>query len=198
MNIGVLGGTFDPIHIGHLILAEEARVKLELNEVNFVPAGYPWLKIDRAITPAIHRVEMVRLAIAANPCFKLCTIEVGKMGPSYTVDTILMLQEQLGTQANLFFILGHDALTDLSLWKEPGKLIQMCRLAVAPRLSSLNSESLERSIPGLSARIIPLDMPLIEISSTEIRRRLAEGLSVRYLVPDSVEKYMTEHKLYRI
>lgn len=197
MNIGILGGTFDPIHIGHLILAEEARMKLGLGEVLFVPAGQPWLKLDREITPAIHRVEMVGRAIADNPYFKLCTLEVERPGPSYTVDTLRLLGEQQGAEASFFFILGRDTLADLPLWKEPDKLVQMCRFVVARRLgSTADLKSLEASVPGVLDTIIQLDMPVIEISSTRIRQRRAQGLSIRYLVPDQVGKYIVEQKLY--
>jgi nicotinate-nucleotide adenylyltransferase len=198
MNIGILGGTFDPIHIGHLILAEEARIKLGLSEVLFVPVGQPWLKVDRSITPAVHRVEMVRRAIATNPYFKLCMIEVERPGPSYTVDTITTLQEQLGAEASFFFILGRDSFADLPLWKEPNKLVQICRLVVGPRCGKgfPALESLEESIPGVRDSIIQLDMPVIEISSSEIRKRVAQGLSIRYLVPDEVKKYIIEQKIY--
>lgn len=204
MNIGVLGGTFDPIHIGHLVVAEEARTKLGFSEVLFVPAGQPWLKVNRNITPAAHRVEMVRRAIADNAHFKLCSLEIERPGPSYTVDTLMMLQEQLGSEASLFFILGRDTLDELSLWKEPQKLIQLCRLVVAPRpvLSEVEGSGskdlthLESEIPGLLDRVIELDMPVIGISSSAIRQRIAQGLTIRYLVPDEVEKYIVEHKLY--
>ncbi|NWF77309.1 MAG: nicotinate-nucleotide adenylyltransferase [Chloroflexi bacterium] len=204
MDIGILGGTFDPIHIGHLVVAEEARIKLGFSEVLFVPAGQPWLKLDRAITPAVHRVEMVRLAIASNPCFRLCTLEVERPGPSYTVDTLIALREQLGSKANLFFILGRDALAELPLWKEPQKLVQLCRLVVAPRpvLSEVEGPGskdlrhLEKAIPGLRDKVVQLDMPVIGISSSEIRQRLAQGLPIRYLVPPEVEKYLTEQRLY--
>ena len=202
MNIGVLGGTFDPIHAGHLILAEEARIKLGLSEVLFVPAGQPWLKPDRNITAATHRVEMVRRAIASNPYFKLCMIEVEHLGPSYTVDTIAMLQEQLGAEASFFFILGRDTLADLPLWKEPNKVVQICRLVVAPRCGkgfpalSLDLKSLEQTILGVRDSVIQLDMPVIEISSSEIRKRVAQGLSIRYLVPAEVNKYIVEQELY--
>ena len=198
MNIGVLGGTFDPIHIGHLLLAEEARIKLGLSEVLFVPAGQPWLKLDRSITPAAHRVEMVRRAITTNSYFKLCMIEVDRPGPSYTVDTITTLREQLGAEASFFFILGRDSLADLPLWKEPSKLIQICKLVVAPRLSSslADLKSLEQSIHGVTDSVIQLDMPVIEVSSSEIRKRVAQGLSIRYLVPDEVGKYIAEQGLY--
>jgi nicotinate-nucleotide adenylyltransferase len=196
VNIGVLGGTFDPIHMGHLVVAEEARIKLGLREVLFVPAGQPWLKLDRNITPAAHRVEMVRRAIADNPHFKLCTLEVERPGPSYTVDTLTMLQKQLGSEASFFFILGRDTLAELPLWKEPQKLVQLCRLVVAPRLGSKDLKHLETAIPELLDKVIQLDMPVIGISSSEIRQRIAQGLPIRYLVSAEVEKYITEHKVY--
>ena len=196
MNIGVLGGTFDPIHIGHLVIAEEARIKLGFREVLFVPAGQPWRKLDRNITSAVHRVEMVRRAIADNPHFKLCTLEVERPGPSYTVDTVTMLRKQLGSEASLFFILGRDTLAELPLWKEPKKLVQLCRLVVAPRLGSKDLKHLETAIPGLLDKVIQLDMPVIGISSAEIRQRIAQGLTIRYLVPAGVEKYITEQKVY--
>ena len=196
MNIGVLGGTFDPIHIGHLVVGEEARMKLGLSEILFVPAGQPWLKQDRDITPAAHRVEMVRRAIADNPHFRLCTLEVERPGPSYTVNTLTLLQKQLGSQASLFFILGRDTLAELPLWKEPQRVIQLCRLVVPPRLGSRDLKHLGKAIPGLLERVIQLDMPVIGISSSEIRHRIAQGLPIRYLVPSVVEKYITEHKIY--
>jgi nicotinate-nucleotide adenylyltransferase len=198
MNIGVLGGTFDPIHIGHLVVAEEARTKLGLSEVLFVPAGQPWLKQARDITRAAHRVEMVRRAIADNPYFKLSTLEVDHPGPSYTVDTLTLLQDQLSSESSLFFILGRDTLAELPLWKEARKVIQLCRLVVPPRLGSRDLKHLEEAIPGLLERVIQLDMPVIGISSSEIRKRIARGLSIRYLVPPGVEKYITEQRIYPV
>lgn len=199
MNIGVLGGTFDPIHTGHLIVAEQVRIKLGLNRVLFVPAGQPWLKVNHTITPSGHRVEMVRRAIADNPCFELCTIEVERPGPSYTVDTIEVLQKQLGRQAELFFILGSDSLAQLHLWKEPSRLVQICCLVALPRLGSNlpDLKSLELRIPGIMHNMIQPDVPIIEISSSQIREHLARGLSIRYLVPDEVGRYIEEQKLYR-
>jgi len=196
MNIGILGGTFDPIHIGHLVVAEEARIKLGFSEVLFVPAGQPWLKLDRNITPAAHRVEMVRRAIADNPHFKLSTLEVERPGPSYTVDTLTILRKQLGREARLFFILGRDTLAELPLWKEPEKVVQLCRLVVPPRLGSRDLKHLETALPGLMGKVIQLDMPVIGISSSGIRQRIAQGLPIRYLVPAEVEKYITEHRIY--
>lgn len=198
MSIGILGGTFDPIHTGHLIVAEEARIRLKLSEVLFVPAGQPWLKVDHVITLALDRVEMVRRAIADNPCFKLCTLEVERPGPSYTVDTIASLRDELGIQS-FFFILGWDSLVELPLWKQPDKLVQLCQLVVVPRLG-LNLpdlSSLASSVPGLMDKVTRLDTPIIGVSSSEIRQRVARGLSIRYLVPEEVEKYIAERKLYK-
>lgn len=199
MDIGILGGTFDPIHSGHLIIAEEARLRLRLAQVLFVPAGQPWLKVDRAITPAIHRVEMVKRAIAANRYFELSTTEVDRPGPSYTVDTIAILQQQLGTEAGFFFLLGWDSLAELPWWKEPSRLVQMCKLVAVPRpdFDPPNLEALESSIPGITQSVVLLDMPPVDVSSSDIRKRVAQGLSIHHLVPDEVERYIEEQKLYR-
>lgn len=197
MNVGVFGGTFDPVHTGHLIVAEEARVRLKLSVVLFVPAGQPWLKVDHVITPALDRVEMVRRSIAKNPYFRLSTVEVDHPGPSYTVDTIASLRDELGAQS-FFFILGWDSLGGLPLWKQPGKLVQLCQLVVVPRLG-LNLpdlSSLASSVPGLMDKVTRLDAPIIGVSSSEIRQRVARGLSIHYLVPDEVGKYIAERRLY--
>jgi len=198
VNIGVLGGTFDPIHNGHIIVAEEVRARLNLAEVLFVPAGWPWLKANLSIAPATHRIQMVRLAIADKPCWKLAAMEVGRPGPSYTVDTITELQAQLGTGDELFFILGWDNLAQLPQWREPSRLIEMCRLVAVPRpgysLPDLNS--LESTIPGLSRRLILLEEPEIDIDATEIRDRVAQGLPISHLVPGPVDDYIRQHKLY--
>jgi len=200
MRIGVLGGTFDPVHIGHLIIAEEVGEELGLDEVLFVPAGQPWLKVEHNITPVVHRIEMVRLAILRNPHFKLSEVEVERSGPSYTIDTILELKNRLGAQVDLFFILGCDALAQLPQWKEPQELIELCKLAVVPRvnLDSPNLKDLESSIPGVSDRVSYVATPIIDISSSQIRERLARGLSIRYLVPDKVEEYIAKYRLYRM
>jgi len=198
MNIGVLGGTFDPIHMGHLIIAEEVKARLNLAEVLFVPAGQPWLKANNLISPAEHRVQMVRLAIADEPSFKLSTMEIERAGPSYTVDTIAELRGQIEAGDKLFFILGWDNLMQLPQWWEPTRLVTMCRLVPVPRVGypSPDFNSLEAAIPGLSQSIIMLDTPQIEISSSEIRDRVARGLSIHHLVPVPVEQYIKQHKLY--
>jgi len=198
MNIGVLGGTFDPIHIGHLILAEEVRARLNLAEILFVPAGQPWLKVDSPISPAEHRVQMVRLALADKPYFKLSTMEIERAGPTYTVDTIVELKAQLGTGDELFFILGWDNLAKLPQWRQPSRLITLCRLVAVPRpdYPRPDLKALEASIPGLSQRVTLMEKPEIDISASAIRDRVAQGLSIRHLVPKPVERYIKEHKLY--
>ena len=198
MNIGVLGGTFDPVHNGHLLVAEEAKTRLNLAVVIFVPAGQPWLKVDRQITPAEHRLQMLRLALADNPDFKLSNMEIERPGPSYTVDTITELQGQLKAEDELFFILGWGSLAELPQWRDVLRLIQMCYLVAAPRPGAPrpNLKALEASIPGISQRVMLLDKPYVDISASVIRDRVARGLSVRHLVPEPVNRYLKEHKLY--
>jgi len=199
MNVGVLGGTFDPVHSGHLVIAEEARLKLKLNKVLFLPAGQPWLKTNSKITPAVHRIEMLKRAIADNASFELSTMEVDRPGPSYSVDTVAALQQQLGAGAKIFFLIGWDSLAELPQWKEPARLIQLCKLVAVtrPGFSRPDLKSLEPSIPGITQSVVWLDIPPIDISSSDIRDRVAQGLSIHRLVPDDVESYIAENKLYR-
>lgn len=198
MNIGVLGGTFDPIHWGHILVAEEVRARLNLAEVIFVPAGQPWLKERGLLVAAEHRVEMVRLAITNYPLFKLSTMEVERAGPSYTVDTITLLKAELGAKKELFFILGWDNLAQLPNWREPSRLIKMCFLVAVlrPGYPLPNPSSLEAAIPGLAPKLILLDKPGIDISATEIRNRVRQGLPIQHLVPEPVAEYIKQHKLY--
>ena len=199
-KIGVLGGTFDPIHLGHLIVAEDLREKLGLKQVLFIPAGRPWLKLreEQPISPAGHRLAMVRLAVAGNPYFKVSTMELDRPGLSYSIDTVMELKAKLGARAEIYFIVGPDALSELPRWKDPARLVEMCRVVGIgrPGYTQANLRKLERSIPGASRRIMLVDVPQIDISSTEIRTRVARGLSIRYLVPEAVEKYIQKHKLY--
>ena len=198
MNIGVLGGTFDPIHNGHLIVAEETKVRLNLAEVLFVPAGLPWLRMDSPISAAEHRVHMVRLAIGDKPYCKLSTMEIERAGPSYTVDTIAELRGQLEAGSELFFILGWDCLAELSKWREPERLIKMCYLVAVPRVgcSVPDLKSMEAVIHGLAQRVILLDTPEVDITASVIRDRVAQGLSISHLVPESVDRYIREQGLY--
>jgi len=198
MNIGVLGGTFDPVHNGHLLVAEEVKTRLNLAEVIFVPAGQPWLKVDWLISPAEHRLQMLRLALADKPDFKLSAVEIERAGPSYTIDTVDELREQLGGENELFFILGRDNLAQLPQWHEPSRLLEMCYLVAVNRPGAPRPDLkvLEKSLPGISQRVMLLDSPKIDISASAIRNRVAQGLSVRHLVPELVNRYIKEHRLY--
>lgn len=202
MNIGVLGGTFDPIHIGHLRVAEEVVARLDLPRILFIPAGQPWLKLNNAnaISPVQHRLAMVRLGIAGNPRFKLSTVEIERPGPSYSVDTIAQLRSQLDKDDEIFFILGWDNLMQLPQWHKPELLIEMCRLVAVPRVDFplLDLPALEKKLPGITERVILFDKPRIDINASEIRRRAAKGLSIGDFVPKAVESYIKEHGLYRV
>jgi nicotinate-nucleotide adenylyltransferase len=200
MNIGVLGGTFDPVHIGHLTLAEEVAARLNLAEVLFIPAGRPWLKADVPVSATEHRVRMVRLAIAGRSRFRLRTMEIERAGPSYSVDTIRELKQQIAAGDELFFILGWDNLIDLPRWRQPSQLIKMCRLVTVPRIGYPVPDlaPLEAAIPGLSDRLTMLDKPEIDISASGIRERVRRGLSIEHLVPEVVEKYIKEQGLYKV
>ncbi len=198
MRVGVLGGTFDPIHIGHLVLGEAARQELKLDRVIFVPAGEPWRKAGRKLTSVENRVAMVQIAIADNAHFALSTIEAERAGPSYTDETLAILKEVSNEDSELFFILGRDTLYDLPHWKDPQRIIAQAWLAIAERpgvVVSPNAE-LERAVPGITARLAPFAMPALEISSTDIRLRRREGRPIRYLVPAAVEEYIVSHSLY--
>lgn len=199
MNIGVFGGTFDPIHFGHLAAAEAMRSTLSLAKIIFVPTGQPWLKADLPISPPEQRLEMVRLAIADERYFEVSTAEVDRRGPSYTVDTIDMLQREFGSEAKLFFLVGSDALSDFPRWKEPARLIRICNLVAFSRpgfaLPSLNQ--LESAVPGISKHVTFAEVPQVDISATEIRRLVALGASIGHLVPQAVERHIIEHGLYR-
>ena len=198
VNIGVFGGTFDPIHNGHLIVAEEVRNRLGLVEVLFVPTGQPWMRTD-SISEAKHRVGMVRLAISGKPYFKISTIEVERAGPTYTVDTIRELKSQRDEGDELYFILSWDTLSSFPRWKDPSRLLELCHLVAVPRpgYKLPDMKKLEAELPGLSRRLFLLDKPEIDVSATEIKKRVAAGLSIGHLVPESVEKYIKMHNLYK-
>lgn len=200
--VGLLGGTFDPIHLGHLAVAEEAREALGLEKVVFVPAAAPPHKPGLPISPAGDRAAMVELAIRGNPAFELSRIELARAGPSYAVDT---LAELAGTRAAdgrpiaWTFVLSVDALLGLPAWREPLRLLDLCRMAVAPREGWDRPEAawLEEQFPGRSDRFTFLDGPRLAISASAVRERVALGRSIRYLVPDDVRAYIADHSLYR-
>ena len=198
MKTGIFGGTFDPIHKGHLVVAEEVRSRLHLDEVLFIPVGNPWRKAGSPILPAGHRVEMVRLAIADRPSFRLSTIEVNREGLSYTVDTLEELQSAYGNGDEILFIVGWDSLTDLLNWRAPERIIRLCHLVAVPRPGYFppDLQSLEAGIPGISERVLLLDGPEVDVSASQIRERVARGLPISGLVPKTVEHYILEHGLY--
>lgn len=192
MRLGILGGTFDPVHIGHLLLAESAREQLELHRVLFVPAALQWRKAERKITEARHRLQMLRLALSDNPAFQISEMEIARGGPSYTVETLEELSRTCAGD-DLYFILGEDALADLTNWREPDRIVRLARLVVAARRVDGAPPARGKYAEGA----VRLEMPLLEISSTDIRRRVAAGRSIRYRVPASVEAYILDNGLYR-
>lgn len=198
MNIGVLGGTFDPVHNGHLILADVAEEQLNLNEMLFIPAGQPWLKTERIVTPAQHRLHMLRLALDDRPHFRISEMEIERPGPTYTIDTISALKSDLNAGDELFFILGQDSLMQIPQWYRAKELVQLCYLAAAPRpgVKKPDLKALEAEITGIKQRIMLMKEPKVDINATDIRERVARGLSVRHLVPEPVNRYIKEQKLY--
>jgi nicotinate-nucleotide adenylyltransferase len=199
MNRCVLGGTFDPIHRGHMVVASVVREKLCPAEIILIPAGQPWLKSGRTIAPTADRLAMARLAAAGQAGISVSTIETDRPGPSYAVDTLLALKKDMPEADELFFILGWDNLLDLPRWHKPREILSLCRLAAVPRIGSRvpDAATMEKLLPGLSRRVILLDKPEIDISATVIRERVKLGLTIRHLVPDAVEEYILGRGLYR-
>lgn len=199
MRLGLLGGTFDPIHLGHLLMAETALDGLALSQVLFVPAGDPPHKQGLAKTPAQHRVAMVERAIASNSCFGLSAVDLERPGPHYTTDTVRLVRQQYELSAEeCFLIVGGDSLVDLPAWHNAPELISLCRLAVAHRPGYRpNLAELEAVIPGLGARLDWVEMPLIGVAASEIRDRVRAGRSIRYQVAEPVREYIEQQQLYR-
>jgi len=198
MKLGVLGGTFDPPHVGHLRLAEVAIEHLGLDKLLFVPAGEPWRKADQSISAAEHRLEMARLAVDSLPGMEVSTLELERPGPSYSVDTLGELLARYGPETELFLVMGQDALLDLPNWKEPHRIVALAWLAVALRSPGreLDLTELEAAIPGISRRLLVLPMSFVDVSATAIREWTRRGVSLDGLVPPPVEAYIKEHRLY--
>lgn len=193
-RIGVLGGSFDPPHLGHLALAEWARVQLGLEKVLFVPAGDPPHKSRASLTPARHRLAMTRLAVRGNEAFEVRNLEVRRKGVSYTVDTVRALAAEAG-RARLVLLMGADMFATFGTWRDPEGILEHARLAVALRPGAQRPRRgrFEHTGRGVSF----LDNPGLEVSSTALRDRARAGLSLRYLVPDAVARYLEKHALYR-
>jgi nicotinate-nucleotide adenylyltransferase len=199
MKLGVLGGTFDPIHLGHLLMAETAREMLGLSQVLFVPAGDPPHKQGVEKTPAFHRRAMIELAIAGNPAFVLSRVDLERPGPHYTIDTVRLIRAQYRLSAEAcFLIMGGDSLVDLPTWHNAPELITLCRLAVAHRPGFRpDLTSLAGVLPALDARLDWVEMPLIGVSSRDIRAGVRAGKSIRYQVAEGVRQYIEREGLYQ-
>lgn len=196
MNLGILGGTFDPIHHAHLFIAEEARVRFGLDRVLFIPNAMPPHKQSYPVTEPANRVAMVRAAIESNPAFELSLVELERPGPSYTVDTLTHLRDRF-PGADLFFITGLDTILEIPTWYRPEEVIRLTRFIAAER-PGYSWDPGEQELPEhLVERVLPLSTTHLDISSTDIRRRVRDGLPIRYLTPDSVVEYIRLHSLYR-
>jgi nicotinate-nucleotide adenylyltransferase len=197
-RIGLFGGTFDPPHLGHLILASEAQSQLELNRLLWTLTPEPPHKQDQSITPIEHRLAMVKLAIADNPTFELSRIELDRPGPHYTLDTVKMVAQQY-PEAEIVPVIGGDSLNDLHTWHHPQELLYASHWVGVMRRpgESANLEALERELPGISSKVHYVDAPLLEIASREIRDRVATGRPFRYYVPRPVYEYIQKHHLYQ-
>lgn len=196
-RLGIMGGTFDPVHFGHLACAQQALEALHLDGVLFVPAGIPSFKRDRRVAPAADRVRWCRLAVAGNDRFAVSTLEVDRPGISYAVDTLSVLRTAYPSSVELFFIVGADAALTLPRWHESGRLAALARFAVATRPGYRFSEKEREVLEDQGFRLDPFRVTPLDISSSNLRGRLAAGLSVRYLTPDSVAACLAEEPWYR-
>ncbi|HYG92367.1 MAG TPA: nicotinate-nucleotide adenylyltransferase [Nocardioides sp.] len=193
-RVGVMGGTFDPIHHGHLVAASEVQGWFHLDEVVFVPTGEPWQKADRKVSPAEHRYLMTVIATAANPRFRVSRVDIDRGGPTYTIDTLRDLHAEL-PGADLFFITGADALTDIFSWRDADEVFELAQFVGCTRPGAEMDPATLAQIPH--DRVTMLEVPALAISSTDCRQREAEGQPIWYLVPDGVVQYVHKHRLYR-
>lgn len=198
-KIGIFGGTFNPIHLGHLIIAETVREKMRLDRVLFIPSGQPPHKPDSEVIDAEYRYEMVRRAVSSNRFFEASRVEIDRKGYTYTVNTLETLRETYGREAGLFFIIGGDIIPELSTWKDFGNVVSLCEFAAVLRpgygRKEIEDDNAQlRKKYGLKIHMV--DAPLVDISSSDIRKRCGTGRSIKYLVPESVEEYIKEKGLY--
>lgn len=196
-KIGIMGGTFDPIHYGHLLAAEEARAAFGLSEVIFVPTGQPPHKAEKQVSSAEDRFIMTELATVSYPFFNVSRVEINRTGSSYTIDTmreIRSLPQYL--DVDFYFITGLDAVLDIMTWKTPEVLMDMCQFVAVSRYG-YTKKRLEELPESLRAKIIPLEIPLLAISSTELRERIRQNRSIRFMVPPAIEQYIRKKSLYK-
>ncbi len=198
MNIGILGGTFDPVHLGHLSIASAAMDQAALEKVLFIPAGQPRLKQSEPSASVDHRLEMVRLATLDIPNYQVCDIEANRPGPTYSVDTLVELSDKLGPTADLFFILGLDVLGQLDRWKEPERVLELCQLLVLNRSGEQDFDWIEfyGRIPEAKDRVQVVTAPLLDVSATDLRSRTTAGEPLEGQVPDAVAEYIRQQGLY--
>lgn len=212
-RVGIFGGSFDPIHIGHLLIAEQFAQDLKLDKVKFIPAKVSPFKVGYEPTSDKHRLEMLKLAVGANPKFEVDPIELNRGGVSYTIDTVRALQQtgtanengsvnQIGLDVHYYLLVGADSLKDFKKWKSPAELLRSVSLVVArrggepePRWEELGGIVSAEEIAQIQSR--KLDLPVVEVSSSDLRRRIEQGRSIRYLLPSAVEVYIKEHGLYQ-
>jgi nicotinate-nucleotide adenylyltransferase len=192
-RVGVMGGTFDPIHHGHLVAASEVQAWFDLDEVIFVPTGEPWQKSERKVSPAEHRYLMTVVATASNPRFTVSRVDIDRGGPTYTIDTLRDLTKSL-PDADLYFITGVDALAEIFTWRDADELFALARFVGCTRPGYEMTTDALKGIP--SDRVTILEIPALAISSTECRQRRIKGEPVWYLVPDGVVQYIAKHDLY--
>lgn len=198
MRIGIFGGTFDPIHNGHLAVADYVRTEMSLDQVLFIPAGRPWFKEGQTVTDAMRRLEMTRLAVVDNPHFAVSDMEVRRDGPTYTFDTLTELLREKGKGVEFYLILGIDALNELHHWRRPTDVLNMATLVgvTRPGAETVDRVALDSIREGASDEVVVVGGPRIDISGADIRRRMSEGLSVRGIIPQAVEDYAKRHVLY--
>jgi nicotinate-nucleotide adenylyltransferase len=194
-RIGIMGGTFDPIHHGHLVVAEEARWQFQLDQVLFIPTGQPWQK-PVGVSPAEDRYLMTVIATTSNPAFAASRIEVDNPGPTYTVDTLHRLRAELPDGTGLLFIGGADVVQQLPTWKEPEQVLALAELVVATR-PEFDFDGLVQTLPGAAGRVHRMEIPALDISSHDLRDRVARGAPIEYLVPEGVARYIQKRELYR-
>lgn len=195
-KIAIMGGTFDPVHYGHLVTAEAARCGFTLDKVVFVPSGRPPHKQERKISPAEHRLAMTQLAIATNPSFEVSRVEIDRPGFSYAVDTVAAFHERYGQEAEIYFITGADAILEILTWKNVDRLMEVCHFIAATR-PGFQLSDMENILPRFRGKIIFMEVPALAISSTDIRERVRRGRPIKYLLPEPVEEYIYQHGLYR-
>ena len=199
-KIGILGGTFNPVHCGHLIIAESVRESFSLDKILFIPSGQPPHKPDSEVIDAECRMEMVRLAIHSNPCFEASRAEVDRKGYSYTVDTLRLLRKEYGEETGLYFIIGADIIPELEAWREFQNIFRICEFIAVLRPGH-GWKTFDKEIEHLKReyglKINMTKAPLVDISSSDIREKLRTGKSIKYLVPENVEKYIETEGLYR-